>query len=499
MVEKKIAVIGAGLGGLSAAVRLANAGYKVEVFEQNSNPGGKANEINEKGFRFDTGPSLLTMPFVIEELFSDTGENIEDFLEIEKLKITCKYFWNDGTVINAYSDIDKFAEEVEAKTIDTARAIFDYLKYSKKIYELTSDIFLFNSLSNIKNLLSAKSLKTLMQIHKIDPFRTMHRANEKFFSDKKTIQLFDRYATYNGSNPYKVPATLNIIQHVEYNLGSYIPRKGMYSIVNALHQLAVKNGARFHFNTKVKRIVHNNKNVSGVLFEQNDQEVFHESDIVVSNADVNFTYQNLLNVPGNKSAKKYSSLEPSSSAMVFYWGVKGIYNELETHNILFSEDYQKEFVELFEEKVCPANPTVYIYVSSKFNSSDAPAGCENWFVMINAPAHYDQDWEREINRVRNTIIKKIKDVLKIDLNDKIVYERILTPVDIENNSSSFRGSIYGISSNNKSAAFLRQGNRSKDFKGLYFCGGSAHPGGGIPLVLLSGKITSDLIKRYEAT
>jgi phytoene desaturase len=326
----------------------------------------------------------------------------------------------------------------------------------------------------------------------------MHSANEKFFNDKKTIQLFDRYATYNGSNPYKVPATLNIIQHVEYNLGSYIPRKGMYSVANALHRLAEKNGVRFHFNDKVKRIVHQEKKVKGIINEVNGSEVFHENEIVVSNADVNFTYQNLLNVSGNKSAKKYASLEPSSSAMVFYWGVKGIYNELETHNILFSDDYQKEFTELFEVKISPADPTVYIYISSKFNSSDAPHGCENWFVMINAPANYGQDWKSEINRIRNTVLKKIKDILKIDLYDKIIFERILTPVDIENNTSSFRGSIYGISSNNKSAAFLRQRNRSKDFKGLYFCGGSAHPGGGIPLVLLSGKITSDLIKRYEA-
>ncbi|KAB2837946.1 MAG: FAD-dependent oxidoreductase, partial [Melioribacteraceae bacterium] len=228
MAGKKVAVIGAGLGGLSAAARLASSGYDVTVFEKNSTPGGKANQIESSGFRFDTGPSLLTMPFVVEQLFSDLGENIDEYLQLQKLETICKYFWEDGISISAYADKEKFAEEIEKKTLDDASSMFSYLDYTSKIYDLTAELFLFNDFSDWKSLINKKGLKTLLQIWKIDPFRTMHKANSAFFKDKKMVQLFDRYATYNGSSPYKAPATLNIIPHVEYNLGGFVPAKGIY-------------------------------------------------------------------------------------------------------------------------------------------------------------------------------------------------------------------------------------------------------------------------------
>jgi phytoene desaturase len=491
--EKKVAIIGAGLGGLSAALRLANSGFDVHIFEQNSKAGGKAGEISENGFRFDSGPSLITMPFVIEELLSDIDENISEYFSMIPLSNLCKYHFKDGTIINSFTNKRAFPDEIEKNTLDKSDKVVEYLNYCKNIYELTAELFLFKSLSEKKNYFNKKSLRTLLNIKKIDAFRTMNKANSTFFKDGKTIQLFNRYATYNGSNPFKAPATLNIIQHVEHNLGGYIINEGMYALPDALEKIAKKKGITFHFNIKVDSIKIKNSRVTGIEFNSQNEKF----DIVISNADVNYTYSNLLKDNKSKLAKRFGNLEPSSSAIVFYWGIKGNYDQLEIHNILFSKDYEKEFDEIFEKKKCPLDPTIYIYISSKFRNKDAPKGFENWFVMINAPYNYGQNWSEEVNKSRNNILNKIKSYLNINAEENILFERILTPPDIEISTGSNRGSIYGISSNTRNAAFLRQQNRSKKYKGLYFAGGSAHPGGGIPLVLLSGKIASELIMKYE--
>lgn len=493
MASKKIAVIGAGLGGLSATIRLATNGYKVEVFEKNNFPGGKAGEVIKDGFRFDTGPSLLTMPFVIEDLFKSAGENLNDYFQLKPLSIACKYFYPDGTIINAHSDLNEFAKEIESKTADKSFHLFKYLDYCKIIYDLTAELFLFNGFSSLKNLMNRKALNTLTNIMKIDPFRTMHKANSEFFHDKRVIQLFDRYATYNGSNPYLTPATLNIIPHVEYNLGSYIINTGVSSLPVSLEIIAIKKGVIFHYNRFVNRINRSGNKVTGIKVDSID----HKFDAVISNSDVHFTYNKLLSDQHSRQAKRYSNIEPSSSAIVFYWGVKNNSDNLEIHNILFSEDYKKEFDYLFERKICPDDPTVYIYISSKFNESDAPNGFENWFVMINAPYNTGQDWTTVLKNIRKIVLDKIEKFLKIELKDRIVFEEVMMPKDIEQNTLSSFGSIYGISSNNRMAAFLRQQNRSTKYNGLYFAGGSAHPGGGIPLAILSGKIASELIIRDD--
>lgn len=487
-----LAVIGSGLGGLSAAIRLAYNGYDITVFEQNSEPGGKARSIEQNGFRFDTGPSLLTMPFVIEELFHSVGENISDYLTIKKLDNLCRYFYNEGTVLNAYANVNKFSEEIETHTSEKKVNLLKYLNYCKNIYDLTADIFLFNNLYDISTYANTKALKTLFKIGKIDSFRTMNEANRSFFTDEKIIQLFNRYATYNGSNPYECPATLNIISHVEYNIGGYYIEGGMYKLTQALYELALKKGVKFEFNTKVERIITHNNIVQGI--EVDKKALYCEA--VISNADVYNTYNNLLNSGSSKPAKKYNSLEPSSSALVYYWGVDIQSENLDVHNILFSADYKNEFDELFERKVYPTDPTIYIYISSKFAKDDAPNKMENWFVMINTP-YVNDNLKIPDEKLKNVILDKIKNVTGYDLKGKVKSEQIMTPFDIESKTGSFKGSIYGISSNNRKAAFMRQPNRSKHYKSLYFTGGSAHPGGGIPLVLLSGKICADAVMKRK--
>lgn len=489
--SNRVGIIGAGLGGLSAAIRLANAGFEADVYEQNSSPGGKASQFVKDGFRFDKGPSLLTMPFVLEELFNECNENINNYLNLKPLEIICKYFYPDGTVINAFSDVEKFGDEVERNTTDSKSSLKSYLSYCNTIYDLTSELFLYNSPSQFSTFLNKEAFRTLLQIKKIDPFRSMHQANCSFFRDKRLVQLFDRYATYNGSNPYKAPATLNIIQHVEYNLGSFIPEGGIYSITSALLELAQKKGVNFYFNSKVEEIITHNKVVQGI--KADGKEIIY--DFILSNVDVNTTYKKLLQNTPTKEAIRYSKLTPSFSGLVFYWGIDGTFDQLETHNIFFSKNYQQEFDYLFINKTIPDDPTIYIYISSKLNPKDAPAGKENWFVMVNAPHIHNQDWDAAIKTARYNIIEKINSILKVDISKKILFEEKLSPVDIQVNTGSYLGSIYGISSNDKFSAFKRHPNKSKSIKKLFFCGGSAHPGGGIPLVILSGKIASELMMK----
>ncbi len=488
---RNIGIIGAGLGGLSAAIRLANKGFKVDLYEQNNSVGGKAGEINESGFRFDTGPSLLTMPFVIKELFDECGEDLNDYLKIKKLDIICKYFYADKTIINAYSDVNKFGKEIEQKTIDNSDSINKYLEYCKTIYELTGDLFLTKDPSSISTYLNSKALKTFLNIYKIDSFRTMNEANTSFFNDKRLVQLFNRYATYNGSNPYLAPATLNIIPHVEYNQGSFIPDGGIYSISKALKKLAEKKGVKVFVDHKVDEIILDSNKASAIRI-QND---IINYDKIISNVDVNYTFKNLIKNYNSKEASRYTKKDLSFSGLVFYWGIDKEFHELETHNILFAKNYKREFDDLFINKTIHSDPTVYIYISSKLNNNDAPRGKENWFVMVNAPHIQDQNWDAEIKNARTNIINKINSFLNTNIEQFIEFEKVMSPVDIQNKTGSYRGSIYGISSNDKFSAFMRQSNKSKNIKDLYFCGGSAHPGGGIPLVILSGKIVSDIIQK----
>ena len=489
--SKKCCVIGGGLGGLAAAVEVARLGIDVDLYEQNWNTGGKANTLTFNNFRFDTGPSLLTMPFVLESIFTDAGKNLKNYLTIKPLEKHCIYFYPDGTIITAYNDIEKFADEIELKTKDSRKHFFAYLKYCKNIYDLTADFFLFNDFRDFQSIKRFLSIKTILNIHKLDSLRSMHRANRSFFRSEKTIQLFDRYATYNGSNPYKAPATLNIISHVENNIGSFIAEEGIYGITEALTKLAKESGVRIYYNHKVQRILRRNREISGVTV--NGENITY--DYIVSNADASSTYKELLNDQSTKAARKYKSLEPSSSALVFYWGMNNATNNVGIHNILFSKDYKKEFNEIFSEKICPGDPTVYIYISSKYKKNDAPSKKENWYVMINAPYEENQDWEYEIDKSRSAIIQKISKTLKISVQSKIICEKTLTPRDIRRMTSGIKGSLYGISSNTRKAAFLRQGNKSEYYKGLFFCGGSVHPGGGIPLVLLSGKLAARAIEK----
>ena len=485
----KALVIGAGIGGLATAIRLSHKGYKVHVFENANHPGGKLHTFSKNGFRFDQGPSLFTMPHLIDELFLLFKDNTKPFKYAKKDKI-CNYFWQDGTQFTAYGDQSQFINEV-TKTFETSKNIEkqlqQYLEDNKKKYDLTASLFLEKSLHKLNTYFSKNTIKAILQIHKLGIFNTLDQTNKKYFDHPKLIQLFNRFATYNGSSPYQTPGIMSMIPHLEMHYGTYFPEGGMYSITKSLYQLAIDQGVVFNFNHEVTSIITHQGKATGIIANEKK----HTGDIVISNMDVYPTYRKLLKY--HKAPERTLKQERSSSALIFYWGIDREFPELDLHNIMFSDDYHNEFKAIFDTKSLHPDPTVYINITSKENPSDAPSGCENWFVMINAPGDYNQDWDELILLSRKRIQEKISKQLGVDIAKHTITEHVWSPPEIEADTSSYRGALYGAASNNQFAAFLRHPNFSKSIKNLFFCGGSVHPGGGIPLCLLSAKITADLV------
>ncbi len=485
----KALIIGAGIAGIATAIRLAVQGHQVEVFEANGYPGGKLSEFEKDGFRFDAGPSLFTMPQYVDELFTLAGKNPTDFFGYQKLDKVCQYFYEDGTKLNAFADAGKFAKEVNIVTGEPISSVKKYLANSANIYNITNHVFLERSLHRIKTFLRRDTIRSIFGFPQIDAFRTMHKANEGFFKDDRMVQFYDRYATYNGSNPYAAPATLNVIPHLEQHYGAYFPKGGMYSITCSLVELAESLGAKFHYNSPVDEVVLDGGKATGIKVKGD----IIKGDTIVSNMDVWFTYYRLLKAYPKLFPKKILSQERSSSALIFYWGINKQFPGLDLHNIFFSTDYKAEFDHIWQDKDIFHDPTIYLNISSKYKTDDAPDGCENWFTMINVPANTGQDWDALIAKARENILKKLTRILGDDIGSLIISESILDPLGIESKTSSYQGSLYGTSSNSQFAAFLRHANKSSKIKNLYFCGGSVHPGGGIPLCLLSAKIVSGWI------
>lgn len=480
-------VIGAGIAGIATSLRLKSKGYEVDVYEASPHTGGKLHAIHQDGYRFDLGPSLFTMPHFIDEIFQLYNANPKDYFDYIKKDVVCNYFWEDGTQFQAKAQIDEFIKEAASTFKEDEATLNKYLTRNKEKYDLTANLFLHKSLHKASTYFSKETLAAIAQLYKLHLSENLNEVNEKYFGNQKLIQLFNRFATYNGSSPYKTPGIMSMIPHLEMYYGTFYPKGGMHEISQSLTRFAEEKGVRFHLNTKVKGILSDKDKVTGIQTQTNQIE----ADVVVSNMDVFNSYQNLL-----KDAKKPTKTlaqERSSSALIFYWGIKKQFPQLDLHNILFSEDYKTEFDFLFNKKKLMDDPTVYINITSKETPSDAPEGCENWFVMINAPANYQQDWEKLKEKARNSILNKIEKCLGVDITPLIETEYCWTPVDIEKETSSHRGSLYGASSNSKWAAFLRHPNFSSQYNNLYFCGGSVHPGGGIPLCLLSAKIVSQLI------
>ncbi|MEO1624842.1 MAG: 1-hydroxycarotenoid 3,4-desaturase CrtD [Bacteroidota bacterium] len=488
----KVGIIGAGVAGLASAIRAACQGHQVSVFEANDHPGGKLVEISLGGYRFDAGPSLFTMPMYVDELFQLAGKDPKAYFSYQRLSTICHYFWEDGTFLQAFDDEEAFRKELKEKLHIDPQIVFDRLENSKYKYETCGKIFLEKSLHRMDTWTNTTVLQHMLKIPEMDIFSSMNQVNEQTLKNPKLVQFFNRFATYNGSNPYKAPGILNMIPHFEHHIGTYFPKGGMHAITQGLYRLACDLGVQFHFGQPVQRIECEGKEAKGLQLA----DEFFPCDVVISNVDIWFTYKKLL--PNLPPPTRRLRLEKSTSALIFYWGIARSFPQLDLHNIFFSEDYKDEFAHL-DKGLISDDPTIYVNISQKYEAEDAPEGCENWFTMINVPYNSGQDWDAVIQRARKNILAKLQRMLGVDIEPLIEEEALLDPRSIERRTSSHLGALYGTSSNNTFAAFLRHPNFSKQVRNLYFCGGSVHPGGGIPLCLLSARIISELISKKFST
>lgn len=485
--KKTAIVIGSGIAGIACSIRLQNKGYQVTVFEANAYPGGKLTTIQKDGYRWDAGPSLFTMPSLVSELFELCGENTQDYFQYHQEDEVCRYFWEDGTQFIVNSDKKKFIEDASESFGEESSRIETYLDLAKEKYDKTKSVFLESSLHKVKTYTNTEALKSLLSFYKFQTSISLDKANQKAFNSKHLQQFFNRYATYNGSSPYKTPGIMSMIPHLEMDLGTYFPKGGMKSISGSLFGLAKRQGVKFVFNSKVEQIIVEDRKAKGVKV---NGDTFY-SDLVVSNMDVFSTYGKLLK--NEDAPQKVLNQERSSSALIFYWGINKQFDALGLHNIFFSDSYKDEFKSIFDLKELQDDPTIYVHISSKSEKTDAPKGKENWFVMINAATNVGQDWESFRQVAKEKIIAKLSRLLGEDISKLIETEDVLDPLLIESRTSSHQGSLYGTASNSQFAAFLRHPNFSRKIKDLHFCGGSVHPGGGIPLCLLSAKIVVDNI------
>jgi phytoene desaturase len=483
----KAIVIGAGIGGLATAIRLAKKGYAVEVFEANDYVGGKLSTFTLGDYRFDAGPSLFTMPHYVDDLFTLCGENPTDFFQYVIKEVACHYFWEDGKRLTAYGETERFVKEVEAELAVPAATLNRYLKRAKKKFDRTRTLFLESSLHKWQTYLRKETLIGVANYFSFEIDTSLNDVNTHQLKEPHLVQFYNRFATYNGSNPYKTPGMMTLVQHLEQHYGTYIPNKGMSDISASLYALAKRMGVGFHLSSPVSKILVKNKKAVGVCVNEEK----YLADLVVSNMDVVPTYRKLLS--NQKQPEKVLSQERSSSAVIFYWGVGKSFSQLDLHNIFFSDDYGAEFAAIFNTKTIYHDPTVYVNITSKDIPADAPEGKENWFVMINAPHDTGQDWKAIAEQLREWVIAKLNRNLETDIAPLIEKEWVMTPDIIAQRTQSYLGALYGASSNDKMAAFLRHPNFSREISNVYFCGGSVHPGGGIPLCLLSAKIVSDLI------
>ncbi len=351
--------------------------------------------------------------------------------------------------------------------------------------DTSGSIFLEKPLGKASTWLDPSVVSSLLALKTSDLLFTMDRLHRARLGEPHLVQLFNRFATYNGSDPYRTPGMMTMIAALEHGQGVFLPDGGMVSITRALHRLGGELGVRYHFDAPVERILVRSDRVTGIRVAGEDVP----ADVVVSNMDIWYTYRRLLE--GQPAPEHTLRQERSSSAMVFYWGMREGFPELGLHNIFFSADYPGEFRALFRGERPGPDPTVYVNIGSKHEPSDAPPGGENWFVMVNVPRHQGQDWESIRGEMREAVLAKVSRSLGRDIGPLIGAERHWDPPGIEADTLSYQGALYGNSSNNMFAAFLRHPNAHPRLGGLLHVGGTVHPGGGIPLCLLSARIAVD--------
>ena len=484
----KVAIIGAGMGGLSAAISLAGRGHDVTVFEAGPRAGGKIGITTHDGVEFDTGPSLLTLPDLLDELFAEAGTSLEAELELVHRDPSFRYLYPDGVALDVhFGPEDTIASIRETFGPRAAVQFGDFLEYARAIWEAAAPNFVLGPPPSVSTVFGM-GLRAPGEVMAIDPLRTMAQGIARRVDEPHLRDLLLRYATYNGSNPFEAPATLNCIAWVELGLGGWGVAGGMYEIVRAMERVARELGVEFSFDTRVESIECTSSGVAAVHTARGRRGV----DRMVVNADVTQLVDELLD------DKIDAGIElPSTPSMSGWTGVirarRRPADQRRAHTVLFPEAYDEEFADIFERKRPPREPTVYVCAQEKAHARSGWAEHEPLFVMVNAPAEPPNGprSEHAWHELRDTVLERLVGAELIDASDELVWER--TPSELASQFPGSRGSIYGAASNSKFAAFRRPNNRVQGVPGLYLASGSAHPGGGVPLCVQSGKVAARLL------
>lgn len=499
--DRTVGVIGGGLGGLAAACTLAARGHPVTLFERNDWLGGKAAELRGGGFRFDMGPTIVTLPSVLRRIFHEAGRRMEDYLEMVRLDPQWRCFFEDGSALDLREKPAEMAEELERFSPGTGsgKRYIDFLELSSRLNKISQQYFFYRSVGGLRDMFELKSsfeLQTLRDVLSMRMGRSVAQTVRSFTPDPRVAQMIDHFTQYVGSSPYGSPAVLCGIAHMQTNEGIWYPMGGTRAVPLALEKLARELGVDIRTNTGVRKILTTGDRVTAVVIEDGSEVPLRA---VVSNCDSVLTHRELLESGVAEKFEKRRPYEAACSGVVLYLGLNKRYEHLAHHSFVFSRDPEEEFKWIYKKGEPAPDPTCYLAATSCSERGTVPRGGEALYVLVHTPyLRPHHDWEKMLPGYRKTIIEKLKRVGQMpDLEDRIVFERVLTPQDINDRYHVLNGAIYGLVSHGKFLGAFKPGNRSPDVRGLYLAGGAAHPGPGMPMVLMSGWIAADAVDRDE--
>ncbi len=496
-----VAVIGSGLAGLAASVVLAARGHPAVVYEKNPWLGGKAAVLEESGFRFDMGPTILTLPSVLRRIFAEAGRDMDQDLPMTRLDPQWRCLFDDGNVLDLREDVGEMSAELDAFAGGrNSQGYRDFLAVSKRLHEISDGFFFWKPVDGLRDTIDMRrnmNPDTLAQVLALRMGATVAGMIRRRVPDARVAQMLDHFTQYVGSSPFASPAVLCSIAHMQTHEGIWYPRGGTRAVAEALVSLGASLGVRHETGVGIARILSSGGRVRAIRTEAGEDIPVAS---VVSNMDSVRTYRELVGeAPGQRFARERKR-EPACSGVVLYLGLDRAYEHLAHHNFVFSRNPKREFDDIYGRGEPAGDPTAYIAAPARTDPSVAPAGGEALYVLVHTPyLRPHHDWSKMLPAYRQTILDKLKRTGQMpDLESRIVFERVLTPQDIHDRYRVLNGAIYGLASHGRFLGAFKPGNASRHLAGLYLAGGAAHPGPGMPMVLMSGWIAADALDRAGA-